>query len=485
MIKKILYICVIAPVMLLANNTEITLERNISNPNPLDIIFKVTNISDKDISINLFVYPGKDGGLLGDFFTVLEDGRKVSYSGAIVSADESTKKLSAGDSYIAHVNIKEYYKLNAGTHNYEIHYGNTYDSNTLEIEANIVLKKGKKYKRRGRRTCTSSQLSMLNTDRVRAQSLAQNVVNTMPKVNRNHTLYNKWFGYATAGRYNTVYTGYKKIITALSYETFSCEPPSDRTCARKDIIVNAYVYPNAPNLTHICPNYWTSHNMKDPNTRAKTHIHEMSHVTIATIDGDGNKHYLGPTGAQNLAKINPNLAIRNAYSYGYYAEELAVNKPTTSKPTSTPSTGSSSPRYYNFNSPKNTEGWRAGNLRDAYGGPVNGAWFFQVSYNDPQLYSPTLNINANVIKKITIRMANAFNPAQFNLLQVFWKGSGQGFSEANSQVISVYNHGGWVTYTIDLSRNPRWQGNIEQIRIDPLIAGDGHWIAIDSISLTR
>jgi len=477
MIKKILYICAIAPVMLLANNIEVTLERNINNPNPLDIIVKVTNTSDKDTFIEPSKFPYKDGAIMGNLFRVFEDGKEVAYKGPYVSTIKSSKTLSAGDTYIAHVNIKEYYKLTTGTHNYQIHYGDTHNSNTLEIEANIVPQKTRNYKQIKRQTCASNQLSTLSIDKARAQSLAQNAVNTMPTVDKNHALYKKWFGYATSGRYHAVYTGYKKISAGLSHATYDCSP--SRYCKN----ANAFVWPDRPYGIHICSNYW-KHNEKD---RAKTQVHEISHLyaTLATVDGDGHKGYWYYSGAQDLAKINPNLAIHNAYSYGYYAKELALNKPATSTPTTTPSTGSSSPRYYNFNSTKNTEGWKSGNLRDAYGGPKNGAWFFQVSYNDPQLYSPTLNINANVIKKITIRMANAYNPAQFNLLQVFWKGSGQGFSEANSQVISVHNHGGWMTYTIDLSRNPRWQGNIEQIRIDPLIAGDGHWIAIDSISLTR
>lgn len=144
--------------------------------------------------------------------------------------------------------------------------------------------------------------------------------------------------------------------------------------------------------------------------------------------------------------------------------------------------GNSTSINYEFNTVGSAEGWSYANMIQQYGGPYNRAWFFACNQNDPIIISPGININTQAIKKIQIRIANN-NPSSYSKLQVFWKRNGQGFSETNSQRINISNHGGWSTYTIDLSHNPRWNGTINQIRIDPVLRGDGSWIAIDYIRL--
>jgi len=137
---------------------------------------------------------------------------------------------------------------------------------------------------------------------------------------------------------------------------------------------------------------------------------------------------------------------------------------------------------YDFNQHNHTEGWRYLGMNQQFGGPSKGIWYFSVGNNDPKLMSPALQVNAQHIKKIQIKIANDHNPQQYSTLQVFWKRSDQNFySEAKSKMIPITSNGGWYTYTIDLSQHPEWKGNITQIRIDPILAGDGHWIAIDYI----
>ncbi len=492
--KKLLTLLIITTAMLFSSELlEVELEANATKEQPLLIKMSLTNISSSDIYVDKESFPFDQSDISRNMFKVKEDEQSIFYTGIKSRGEAKYKLISSGESYSIYIPLSKFYSVRQGTHQYDIVYTDTIavkyknieklttlTSNHLEIETTIETKNRPNYKKSKsiKSTCTSSQRTLLHNDLSRSRNVAQKATQLLPASGYNDSLYKKYFGSPNSGYLNIIYENFKRIYNATQHVNMSCE----RSC--RTTTMKAYVHSNyyQHKIIHICPAYWT----KPTNERHGILIHELSHfIDVADTDDFLYPGYgTSPEAAIKLAEYRPHQAIRGAYNYGYYAQEL-INHNNTNKPTTTPSTGSSSPRYYNFNSPKNSEGWRAGNLRDAYGGPVNGAWFFQVSYNDPQLYSPTLNINANVIKKITIRMANAFNPAQFNLLQVFWKGSGQGFSEANSQVISVYNHGGWVTYTIDLSRNPRWQGNIEQIRIDPLIAGDGHWIAIDSISLTR
>lgn len=143
-----------------------------------------------------------------------------------------------------------------------------------------------------------------------------------------------------------------------------------------------------------------------------------------------------------------------------------------------------SKRRYDFNQNKQTDGWRYLHMTQQFGGPWNGVWYFVAKYNDPQLISPALQVDARRIKKIRIKIANDHNPRKNAILQVFWKRSDQNFySESKSKMITISSNGGWYTYTIDLSKHPEWKGNITNIRIDPILAGDGHWIAIDYIYL--
>lgn len=140
---------------------------------------------------------------------------------------------------------------------------------------------------------------------------------------------------------------------------------------------------------------------------------------------------------------------------------------------------------YDFNTDGDTEGWTTKNIDQSFGGPSNGLWIMDVPGSDPMMLSPTLQLDAGGYKSISVKMANDGNPAAGSHMQVFWKRTGDAdFSEANSAWIDVSNKGGWATYTIDLSANQNWYGQINQIRIDPIMYGDGHAIGIDSIVIS-
>jgi len=479
--KKLILICILSANILLANNNtmEINLEHNTSSKNPLEITLKVTNTSDDTIQIIPSNFAYDNGEIIKDVFTILEDGEKVPYIGPIALIPKPKKKtLAAYKSYEGHVNLEEFYQLKPGTHIYEIYYGKKDNnlSNALEIETTITKKKKRDVQRARRRTCSYNQLSALHSYLNSAKSYALNAKNNLRNSPRGHALYQKWFGTATPGRYNTVYVYYSNIYYGLGQNvTYNC-----RVCQGNTL---AFVHPNRPYEINICNIYWSQHPLS---LRPAVLVHEMSHFTniAGTIDGDGT---VGPDGygshtginwAKYIAQTNPAAAIHNAYSYEYYAHELAQSGGNNGGGNG----GGSSNLHYEFNN-GNAQGWRYRNLNQAYGGPHNGAWFFQAKYNDPQLISPHININANVIKKVTIRMANGSTSPYYSYLQLFWRNGNNGYSESRSKIISVTNHGGWTTYTIDMSNDYRWRGNISQIRIDPLTRGDGHWIGIDYIYL--
>ncbi len=139
---------------------------------------------------------------------------------------------------------------------------------------------------------------------------------------------------------------------------------------------------------------------------------------------------------------------------------------------------------YDFNTDGDKEGWTTQNLTDlANNAPNGGLWIMSTSANEPIMLSPQVNINASSYSKIEIKMANDHNPIETSKLQIFWTSSDDNnFSEAKSSgLINVSNGGGWGTYTIDLTTNTEWRGEITKIRIDPIMQGDGHSIGIDYI----
>ncbi len=139
---------------------------------------------------------------------------------------------------------------------------------------------------------------------------------------------------------------------------------------------------------------------------------------------------------------------------------------------------------WDFDTDCDTEGWTAVNMEDPNGGPVGGLWILTVPGSDPALLSPALQLDAASYGTISVTMANDGNPEAGSRMQVFWSlASDPGFREENSAWIDVSNGGGWQTYTIDLSAYPTWRGEIDQLRIDPVMYGDGHAVGIDAIVL--
>ena len=140
---------------------------------------------------------------------------------------------------------------------------------------------------------------------------------------------------------------------------------------------------------------------------------------------------------------------------------------------------------WDFDTDGDREGWTAGNLTDPTG-PVGGRWVMTASAADPTLTSPPLRVDAATHGTLSVTMANAGNPAAASRMQVFWSSrSSPGFTEANSVSIDIDNGGGWATYTLDLALHPGWTGEIERLRIDPILFGGGQSVGIDSIVLAR
>ena len=134
-----------------------------------------------------------------------------------------------------------------------------------------------------------------------------------------------------------------------------------------------------------------------------------------------------------------------------------------------------------FNVDGESDGWQAVNMVELYSGALDGKWILRPGDN-PMLNGPEMRLSAARHKQVVVRMANDGNPVEDSVAHLFWRRAGDaGFSEARSIAIPVASGGGWAKYTFDVASNPDWNGEIVQLRLDPVIAGDGHAIGVDYI----
>lgn len=131
---------------------------------------------------------------------------------------------------------------------------------------------------------------------------------------------------------------------------------------------------------------------------------------------------------------------------------------------------------WDFNDPK-SPGWEPQyNILDfkVKDGMMSGV----TDQDDPSFTSPTLNIQANDVKAIVIKMrVSAGKEAQ-----LFWTTPGGSVSEAASVRFDLKTGSDMQTYRLDMKANPRWKGKIGGFRFDPTDAG-GARLDIDSIHL--
>jgi hypothetical protein len=87
--------------------------------------------------------------------------------------------------------------------------------------------------------------------------------------------------------------------------------------------------------------------------------------------------------------------------------------------------------------------------------------------NDPRIESPNqLHLNASAAKTITVRMSNATDSTTGRIY--FTTKSSGGASESKAVPFTVEPNSGYTTYTIDMSSNPLWTGEVNWVRVDPI-----------------
>ncbi|WP_375254997.1 M35 family metallo-endopeptidase [Yoonia sp.] len=142
--------------------------------------------------------------------------------------------------------------------------------------------------------------------------------------------YVQWFGPYTRGNAQDVRAAFKSVLTTIKTGAVRarCEPLSEETCASGGY---AFVYPTMPYMVHICPRFFElptaialsqGQSQDEYGTRGGTFIHELSHFGLAA---DTDDHCYGRSACGEMAQEVPRLAVKNADSYQYLAEDLALS----------------------------------------------------------------------------------------------------------------------------------------------------------------
>ena len=139
-------------------------------------------------------------------------------------------------------------------------------------------------------------------------------------------------------------------------------------------------------------------------------------------------------------------------------------------------------RPFEFNEDGEVDGWIHTNLTQLTSGPLSGRWIFKAPGDDPQLIGPSMRLSAERYQSVQFGVANAGNPIEGSVATLYWRREGDvDFSTNRSVSVAIGNGGGWQAGTFDLRVNPEWNGEIVQLRLDPIAYGDDHALGVDYI----
>ncbi|KAB5588440.1 Peptidyl-Lys metalloendopeptidase [Ceratobasidium theobromae] len=159
--------------------------------------------------------------------------------------------------------------------------------------------------------CGDPQKAQVSSAVRAAEGYAQQATAYMSQVNRNTDRYSTWFGPYDANRAATVRSHFQRIMGQATRSTYDCAPPS---CPNQSTF--AYVYASQPGRVYLCGAFWRAP-LTGTDSMAGTIVHEQTHFDI---NGGTRDHQYGQQGCKALASQRPDLAVMNADSHEYFAE---------------------------------------------------------------------------------------------------------------------------------------------------------------------
>lgn len=302
----------------------------------------LTNTSNKSARVPRYQLPSTD--LQAKLFQVSRDGQPVAYEGPMIKRGLPSATdfaiLGPGQSYRSVVQLADAYDMRkSGTYTITLasalQHASLSDGRMLKTPRGLPLtlrsaplrmyatgklpsptrNKGKP----GSGTtsgglsfvgCDATQTSQLLTAVGSARTYTENAKGYLAASTQGPR-YTTWFGAYTSSRYGTVSQHFVAIDGAMDQSNGQIKI----NCGCKQSYY-AYVYPTKPYEIFVCRAFWSAPNT-GTDSRAGTLVHEMSHFNVVAGTDD---HVYGQTGAKNLAISDPALAVDNADSHEYFAE---------------------------------------------------------------------------------------------------------------------------------------------------------------------
>jgi peptidyl-Lys metalloendopeptidase len=164
----------------------------------------------------------------------------------------------------------------------------------------------------GATACTTTQQAQLIAARAAATVRAQNSYTSLA-FGRNPSLYTRWMGTRTPGRYSHVEYSFKQIAYGLGVGDFKF------FCDVNFVDFYAMVSPVAPYEIVLGSLFWPADANGFSDSKAGTLVHEVSHFNDVAGTGDSCSDYME---CEALAISDPNAAYSEANCYEYYAETM-------------------------------------------------------------------------------------------------------------------------------------------------------------------
>ncbi|KAF5379183.1 hypothetical protein D9615_005984 [Tricholomella constricta] len=301
----------------------------------LKVITTVTNIGDEALKIlNDPLSPLST--LPADTFTITDaSGATPAFTGirakyvpsvAIAAGDDALTNLGPGEFIELVHDLSEAYNFTyPGEGIYDIVANNLFhvvdvfnealpvyadaESHTAKLTGTLAVARSVNAKRTFN-ACTASQETDITAAVSSAQAYVSGAVDYLALHLGSSSRFTTWFGSFLSTRRLTVLGHFTAISLNgdLSTYTYDCN------CNKPGVF--AYVYPNTFGYIYLCNAFWSAPET-GTDSKAGTIVHEASHFTK---NGGTRDYAYGQPNCRKLANDQPDIAVKNADSHEYFAE---------------------------------------------------------------------------------------------------------------------------------------------------------------------
>ncbi|KAH8801955.1 peptidyl-Lys metalloendopeptidase [Flagelloscypha sp. PMI_526] len=165
--------------------------------------------------------------------------------------------------------------------------------------------------------CSATQKKLIHEAAGEAMSLASSTYNYIASTTTGTPRYTTWFGTYHSTRRDIVWVHFY-LISSNNFRQFTYD------CTCNDARYYAFVQPHTFGAIGLCGMFWNA-SMTGTDSKSGTLIHEASHFIQNGGTLDIHKLY-GQRASQTLARDEPDLAVFNADSHEYFAENTPILK---------------------------------------------------------------------------------------------------------------------------------------------------------------